>query len=80
MEEPLQWTRMDKNAYVLAQHQMQLPHEFAKKQWKNVYFLDLQGSLKGHKYTHAENEVQADDDDDDDDADADDDDGARMHM
>merc|ERR1711965_864744 len=70
---------MDKNAYILAQHQMQLPHEFAKQQKKHVYFLHLQGSLKGHKYTHAENEVQADDDDDDDDdddadADADDND------
>ena len=30
-----------------------------------MYFLQLQEPLKGHKYTHAENEVQADDDDDD---------------
>ena len=38
--------------------------------------LHLQGPLKGHKFTHAENEVQADDGDDDDyddDDDADDD-------
>ena len=36
---------------------------------QNVYFLHLQVPLKGHKYTHAENEVQADDDDDDNDDD-----------